>query len=213
MTSKLKKDWKTVSAKLDSEVDNLCELFEALFSKVDVGDAQENEKSHWTEFLSNKIAGITPKEFGLKAKEILESAESEIEQELALCDLLRIPRPFNIQIPGNQLKRQLLQLLKLSNLPPIILTRAWAFRWIYVYTDQNNPEPKEGGKKLSTIKRQVKEGTKIVGLKKLFKRAAYIEKHIGTGEPEKWADDKIEVDPVHVQAPNPKDYPTGELGG
>ncbi len=209
MTPKLKKDWKTVSAKLDSEVDNLCELFEALFSKVDVGDAQEKEKSHWTEFLSTKIAGITPKEFELKAKEILENAESKIERELALCGLLRIPRPFNTQILGNRLERQ----LKLSNLPHIILTRAWAFRWIYVYTDQNNPEPKEGGNKLSTINHLLKEGRKIVGLKKLFKRAAYIEKYIETGEPEKWADDKIEVDPAHLQAPNPKDYPTGELGG
>ena len=178
--------WDEISFKLNEEVDRTYELFEALLIEEDKDNV---EKSHWWEFLST-LSGISIEELKQQAKLIYEKDNNQNQKEIQYCELLQIEKPLDHHLVGPRIKEQGHHIELLRNVPYEYDTKGWIFRWIYTYSNEDKLQ-REPGIKLSTLKRELKNGRIIFN--KLFKRASFTSS-VRNGTPEKCSQKLIQID-------------------
>lgn len=183
----MKTMWHEVSTKLYKEVDRAYALFEGLLN------GEKNsvlEKEHWWKFLS-VMSNVPIEQLKVQAKVIFEKDVDQNHKEDLYCELLGIKKPLNhhvIEVPmGKELSKAFTK-HSLRNIPTEYDTKAWIFRWIYTFTDDNNKPQKEPGIARDTLKTEDK-----TTINQVFKRAAFISKGIKNGTPDKWSGERIAV--------------------
>ena len=182
------KNWNETSEKLNEHVE-LRELIEALLSEEEI-ESEEilKEKRHWWKFLE-QVSSVPVEKLKGEASKIKEQVESETEREVKYCELLNI-KPLTVQIVGSRLKK------RLKGVKPIILADAYTIRWIYTFQRYNETKvPKDRiGNKINTLRGRVKKGRiNKKEVKKLYKRACFIDEHVREGTPDKYSEELIEI--------------------
>jgi hypothetical protein len=183
------KSWDIVSEKLDQGISRAKELVEALLYEKDSKTEEIlKEKCHWWSFLSDKIAHVPVEKLIERARKTREEFEDELEREEKYCELLKIPKPLTFNVTGPQID------IEIIRAPPVFITNTFVFRWIYTFVLHNEDEVPGSRcgyrRNTSTLRDHLREGD----IKKLFKRASYIEEHIRDGTPDRWSKKLLEVD-------------------
>lgn len=182
------KSWKQLSKKLEEEINRsaeLVELVEALLSE-NGEDTTNLEKTHWWNFLSEKISCIPVNELKQRAREIKENSDDQCQKEIRYCRLLGIKLPQAWKLVDKTLRRQLEE-AKLRIPSEYVRKPAWSFRWIYAWRG----DVENHGITLKELKRRLREGE---ALDKVYKLASFTTS-VQDGTPEKTSSErKIEID-------------------